>query len=210
MGSVLCPIVAQPPSPPSVPPAPGPPTQPPPYPPSTPYPPYPYYPPPRRDNLPLVLIIVLVVLILVPTVFAAILYVMVADLTRPTPERPPQVTLSSVTQDCPAGCSATISVAGVSSTLSAAHFMLNLRAGPRVGTAVAMPATGGGFASVLVEGTSYRVYWTDLSADGHLNPGDAFRVTGNNASLPPSTPFTFYLVWSADGTYIQSASWTTP
>ena len=43
-----------------------------------------------------------------------------------------------------------------------------------------------------------------------VNPGDSFRVTGNNLPLSPAaTSYTFYLLWS-DGSSIQSSTWSTP
>src|SRR6267378_619200 len=64
-----------------------------------PYHPYPYYPPqPKRDNLPVTIILVVVVLVIVVTVIlAAVLYVMTSSLLVP-PTQHPMVTFGPVSQ----------------------------------------------------------------------------------------------------------------
>lgn len=118
----------------------------------------------------------------------------------------PVVTFSAVSQ---AGGNATIGVAGTSQAVFPSNYKVNLLVGTTIGLAVAMPTIGGLFVNVVVESTSYRVYWTDIGGERTMNAGDTFRVTGNNVPLPPATSFTFYLLWK-DGTSIQSTPWSTP
>jgi hypothetical protein len=129
---------------------------------------------------------------------------LVASATWPPAVAKPIVTFSAVSQDG----NATLSIAGASQSVAPGNYRVNLQAGPLLGTAIAMPTISGGFANVVINGTTYRIYWTDIGGEGTLSPGDIFRITGNGVRLPVATEFVFYLLWS-DGSSIRSASWST-
>src|SRR5439155_794050 len=58
--------------------------------------------------------------------------------------------------------------------------------------------------------TGLETLVNDIGGERTVNPGDNFRVTGNNLPLSPAaTLYTFYLLWS-DGSLIQQKSWSTP
>jgi len=127
--------------------------------------------------------------------------------TNWTTQPKPLVTFSSVDQS---SGNATISVAGASQSVSPSNYKVNLQVGANTGGAVAMPTTGGTFATMTINSVVYRIYWTDIGGEKTVNPGDNFRVTGNNLPLSPAaTSYTFYLLWS-DGSSIQSTTWSTP
>src|SRR5206468_11300031 len=125
-----------------------------------------------------------------------------------TPVRHDALPISFSAVDQSAG-NATIGVAGASQSVSPSNYKVNLPVAGTTGTAVAMPTTGGNFVSMTIGTTTYRVYWTDIGGEKTVNPGDQFRVTGNNVALPAATSYTFYLLWS-DGSSIQSTPWSTP
>src|SRR5205809_5565069 len=105
---------------------------------------------------------------------------------------------------------ATIAVAGASQSVSPSNYKVNLQVGSNTGSAVAMPTTGGLFATMTINSVVYRIYWTDIGGEKTVNPGDNFRVTGNNLPLSPAaTSYTFYLLWS-DGSSIRQSTWSTP
>src|SRR6266545_3454704 len=83
-----------------------------------------------------------------------------------------------------------------------ANYKVNLQRGTSAGTAVAMPTTSGGYASVTISGTVYRIYWTDIGGGNTINEGDQFRVAGNGVALTTASSYVFYLLWS-DGGQIQ-------
>src|SRR5205809_145185 len=140
-------------------------------------------------------------------VLAAVLYVMVSGLITPVGGNKPLVTFAAVTQS---SGNATIAVAGASQSVSPSNYKVNLQVGSNTGSAVAMPTTGGLFATMTINSVVYRIYWTDIGGEKTVNPGDNFRVTGNNLPLSPAaTSYTFYLLWS-DGSSIQQSSWSTP
>lgn len=118
----------------------------------------------------------------------------------------PLVAFGSVSQDG----NATFTVAGAQPVVSATSYRVNLRAGTSVGASAAIPVSGDPYVSITVGGTVYRVYWIDLASEGTMNPGDQFRVTGNNVPLTGATQFEFYLIWAADEALIVSTQWTTP
>src|SRR5437773_9336119 len=117
------------------------------------------------------------------------------------------VTFTAVAQS---SGNATIAVAGASQSVSPSNYKVNLQVGSNTGSAVAMPTTGGLFATMTINSVVYRIYWTDGAGERTLNSGDDFRVTGKNVPLSPAaTSYTFYLLWS-DGSSIQQTTWSTP
>ena len=119
----------------------------------------------------------------------------------------PLVTFSAVDQS---SGNATITVTGASQSVYPSNYKVNLQVGSNTGAAVAMPTTGGLYVTITINSVVYRIYWTDIGGERTVNPGDNFRVTGNNLPLSPAaTLYTFYLLWS-DGSLIQQKSWSTP
>ena len=116
------------------------------------------------------------------------------------------VMFSSVNQS---SGNATITVAAVSEAIVPSFYKVNLQVGTTVGYAVAMPTIGGSFVTLTIGARQYEINWTDIGGERTLNAGDNFRITGSNVALPPAMFFTFYLLW-ADGSSIQSSSWSTP
>ena len=161
----------------------------------------------RKDEAAVSPVIATILMVAITVVLAAVLYVMVSGLISPVGGNKPLVTFSAVDQS--AG-NATIGVAGASQSVSPSNYKVNLQVGTSTGSAVAMPTTGGQFVSMTIGTTTYRIYWTDIGGEKTVNPGDNFRVTGNNLPLSPAaTSYTFYLLWS-DGSSIQQSSWSTP
>jgi flagellin-like protein len=160
----------------------------------------------RKDEAAVSPVIATILMVAITVVLAAVLYVMVSGLISPVGGNKPLVTFTSVTQ---ASGNATIGVAGASQAVSPSNYKVNLAVSGTTGSAVAMPATGGLFVSMTIGTTTYRIYWTDIGGEKTVNPGDSFRVTGNNVPLPAATSFQFYLLWS-DGSSIQSTPWSTP
>ena len=188
-------------TPPPGPPGPGP-SSPPPY--GPPYFPYPYYsPPPKRDNVALIIVLVVVLFVLVPVVFAAILYVMVSGLiTSPTPEM--LVTFDVVDQT---GGNATIRVFGASREFSPSELQLRLDENTTSSGPAAMPPPDGSV-TLKIGITWYRVSWLDQDHDATFGVGDALWVTGNLAPLKSSTSYTLFLLGSGGAT-ISGSVWTT-
>jgi len=173
----------------------------------------------RKDERAVSPVIATILMVAITVVLAAVLYVMVSGLITPVGGNKPLVTFSSASKvnavtwtfsavDQSAG-NATIGVAGASQSVSPSNYKVNLQVGTSTGSAVAMPTTGGQFVSMTIGTTTYRIYWTDIGGEKTVNPGDQFRVTGNNVALPGATSYTFYLLWS-DGSSIQSTPWATP
>jgi flagellin-like protein len=162
----------------------------------------------RKDEAAVSPVIATILMVAITVVLAAVLYVMVSGLITPVGGNKPLVTFSAATQ---ANGNATIGIAGASQSVSPSNYKVNLMVGTTTGTAIAMPTTGGGFATLTIgsPAVTYRIYWTDIGSEKTVNNGDSFRVTGANIPLPAATSFTFYLLWS-DGSTIQSIPWATP
>ena len=162
----------------------------------------------RKDEAAVSPVIATILMVAITVVLAAVLYVMVSGLITPVGGNKPLVTFSGVDQSLG---NATIGIAGASQSVSPSNYKVNLMVGTTTGTAIAMPTTGGGFATLAIgsPAVTYRIYWTDIGSEKTVNNGDSFRVTGANVPLPAATSFTFYLLWS-DGSTIQSTPWATP
>jgi len=161
----------------------------------------------RKDEAAVSPVIATILMVAITVVLAAVLYVMVSGLITPVGGNKPLVTFAAVDQS---SGNATIAVAGASQSVSPSNYKVNLQVGSNTGGAVAMPTTGGLFATMTINAVVYRIYWTDIGGEKTVNPGDNFRVTGNNLPLSPAaTSYTFYLLWS-DGSSIQQSSWSTP
>jgi hypothetical protein len=195
-------VSGQPVGPPLSPPGPGPPGPPIPGPPPWGYP----YPRPKPDHTVLIVVIVVVIVILVPTVLAAVLYVMVSGLITPHPGlQKPLVSFTGVTKVN--ALTWTFSVASAQPSVGPSNYQLNFGIGTKIGAAVPM-GTSNVNSTVTVTGAipaSVSIKWTDLGGTGRVKGGDIFTI--QFPSAPSSgTLLTFYLVYS-DGSLIQSSTW---
>src|SRR6267378_3061296 len=131
----------------------------------------------HKDEAAVSPVIATILMVAITVVLAAVLYVMVSGLITPVGGNKPLVTFAAVTQ---ASGNATISVAGASQSVSPSNYKVNLQVGANTGGAVAMPTTGGLFATMTINSVVYRIYWTDIGGEKTVNSGDNFRVTGHN------------------------------
>jgi len=160
----------------------------------------------RKDEAAVSPVIATILMVAITVVLAAVLYVMVSGLITPVGGNKPVLTFGAATLS---SGNATIAVAGSSQSVSPSNYKVNLAVAGSTGTAIAMPTTSGGSVNIVVSGTTYRVYWTDIGGEGTINGGDQFRVTGNNLPLTAARAYVLHLLWS-DGSAIQSMSWQTP
>ena len=158
----------------------------------------------RKDEAAVSPVIATILMVAITVVLAAVLYVMVSGLITPVGGNKPLVTFAAVDQS---SGNATIAVAGASQSVSPSNYKVNLQVGSNTGSAVAMPTTGGLFATMTINSVVYRIYWTDIGGGNTINEGDQFRVTGNGVALTTASSYVFYLLWS-DGGQIQTRSWT--
>ncbi len=161
----------------------------------------------RKDGSAVSPVIATILMVAITVVLAAVLYVMVSNYITPLGETRPLVRFDP-TVALTSG-NATIEVVAASEPQFApANYKVNLQVGAATGAAIAMPSVSGAFVSIVVDGTTYRVQWTDLGGDATVSGGDRFLVTGNGIPLPAATSFTFFLLWS-DGDLIAKGSWQT-
>ena len=159
----------------------------------------------RKDEAAVSPVIATILMVAITVVLAAVLYVMVSGLLVGPGAARPQITFGQPNLTISPG-NATIAVAGVTQSVGPANYKVNLQIGTNAGTAVAMPTTSGSSVNVVISGTTYRVYWTDIGGGLTINEGDQFRVTGNNVALG-SGSYTLFLLWS-DGGQIQTLTWS--
>lgn len=149
-----------------------------------------------------------ILLVAIAVTLAAVIYVMASGLLNGPGISKPIVAFGPL-QSYPTGShNATFSVASASVMYKIANYRFNLEANGAFGNATAFAASGAP-ASITVGGTTYQVAWRDTGSDGGLNDGDLITVSGTGASLPPLTPFAFYLLWS-DGSVLATQTWTSP
>ncbi|HYM39541.1 MAG TPA: type IV pilin [Thermoplasmata archaeon] len=149
-----------------------------------------------------------ILLVAVTVVLAAVLYLMASGLLTSRATIPPVVAFSSV-QPFPSGTyNATFSVADASRAVTIPNFHFVLKVGATFGPASDFAASGVPV-PVSVNGTVYRVTWLDVNGGGTLAAGDTITVSGNGVSLPRSTSFDFFLLWT-DGSQLTHEAWTTP
>ncbi len=158
----------------------------------------------REDDQAVSPVIATILMVAITVVLAAVLYVMVSGLLVSPGTNKPVMSFNTPALD--AAGNASILVASASQAQAPANYRVNLAVGGVAGVAVSMPTTSGAFASVVVSGTTYRIYWTDIGGDVTVNGGDSFRITGNGVTLPAGS-FEFFLLWS-DGSLVQQAQWT--
>ncbi|TLZ84194.1 MAG: hypothetical protein E6K03_03070 [Methanobacteriota archaeon] len=161
-------------------------------------------PPPRRSNITMIIVIVVVVAVLVPAIFAAVLYIMVSGLLQ-GPNPPIIVSFGQVDQ---AGGNATITVLSSSREIAPSSLQVRVAANGS-GSSTGMPPPGGSVV-LIAGGYSLRVFWLDDNNDQLFGTGDALRVTGDSAPLPSSTRFSLEIsLVTSSGSMVSGVTWTT-
>src|SRR5436309_7177380 len=160
----------------------------------------------RKDKEAVSPVIATILMVAITVVLAAVLYVMVSGLLVAPAATSHTLSLRAALPFFSPG-NATFAIAGVTQAVGPSNYKVNLQRGTSAGTAIAMATTSGGYASVTISGTVYRIYWTDIGGGNTINEGDQFRVTGNGVALTTASSYVFYLLWS-DGGQIQTRSWT--
>jgi len=180
------------------PPGPGPgvpPSAPPAYPPpSSTYPPYP---PPKKDYA-LILVVVIAIAVAIVLIAAAVYFFVLAPLRVITTR--PSATFTNVQV---ANGVASFSVLTISAEWSPLFFLVNLQ----VNGASGMPESLFTAVSIVIGTDTYAVGYTDADADNGVSVGDRFQVS-RAGGLPPSSSFTFSLLWT-DQAVVGTAQWTT-
>src|SRR5256885_15033802 len=168
---------------------------PPPPPPGGPYP-CPHPPPvlPRKEALP-ILVVVLVLVLIFALLFAVFFFSPSLPLSRTPIYIVPSVTLGPVGF---VARNATFEVTSVSTPAPVGFFDVNLRVGSETGTLRRIQLDPG-YATILVSSQQYRVYFVDVGRNLSLGTRDRFTVTGNGTALQASTSFTVSLVCIVHG-----------
>ena len=97
---------------------------------------------------------------------------------------------------------------------SPSHYRFVLAFGSARGDRQPLPAAGS-WTSTVVNGTAFRVGWTDATANGLVDVGDSIQVTGEGAHLPaapgPDSNFVFNLTFYSTGEeWLGHVSWQMP
>ncbi len=158
----------------------------------------------RQDERGVAPVIAEILLVAMTVSMASVVYLYANNLSSQSVSNAPFVALSPATLE---NGIATITIVGASREVPAASYKVNLQVGPAFGTPVPL-APRGRPATVVVDGASYEITWTDVGGAGVLAQGDPITVAAASGPLPPGTAYAFYLVWS-DGGVVQSVAWTT-
>ncbi len=163
----------------------------------------------RADRKAVSPVIAEILLVAITVVLAAVVYIMATGLlSGPAASQKPLITFSPLQAFTSGNYNASFTVAGASQAFSPSYFRFNLLVNGVSGNATALGASGIA-ASVTIGGTTYLVTWIDTGGERTINGGDTFRATGQSISLPGTTHFTFYLLWT-DGSAVQQEAWITP
>lgn len=149
-----------------------------------------------------------ILLVAITVVLAAVIYIMASGMLGPHATPAPVVALAGPNPYTGGSYNATLVVADASQALSLVNYKFNLRVGVTFGNATDFGDSGVAV-TVRVNGTAYRVTWTDADGGGTLTRGDEITVTGNRLSLPSRTNFDFILAWT-DGSQLTQLAWTSP
>ncbi len=160
----------------------------------------------RRDAVSPVVAEILLVAITV--VLAAVIYIMASGLLGSHTTPAPVIALAGPNPYSGGSFNTTFTVAGASQSLTIINYKFNLRVGQDFGSATLFGASGVA-ALIVVNGTTYKVTWTDTDGGGTLTQGDLITISGNGMSLPANTNFDFILVFS-DGNELTHQTWITP
>ncbi len=165
-------------------------------------------PPPRNDSkIVAIVLVVVIIVVVVPTILGFVLYLMVSDVIVTPSNTRPVVTFASISKAGapPSNNTVSFSVAGASEPISAfSSFKVQITkdGAPLSATAQTLYAN-----QIITFGSStVRLIVRDLAGEGKLTGGDMFSIYG----MGESHNWKFSLIWAADGSEIQSASWQTP
>src|SRR5437016_13992794 len=122
----------------------------------------------RKDEAAVSPVIATILMVAITVVLAAVLYVMVSGLITPVGGNKPLVTFAAVDQS---SGNATIAVAGASQSVSPSNYKVNLQVGSNTGSAVAMPTTGGLFATMTINSEIGRASCRERGVVSAVEPG---------------------------------------
>lgn len=166
----------------------------------------------RTDGEAVTPVVAEILLVAIAVVLAAVIYIMASGLLQAPGANKPYVTFAAPVRIA-AGTTGlanySIQVADVSASVAYGSYKVNLAVEDTIYSAAVPVAASGQPASLVANGTAYRIVWNDAGGDGMLNAGDTFVVSGNGVPLPANVHFRFYLIWVADGSAIQTASFLT-
>lgn len=114
----------------------------------------------------------------------------------------PVVTFSSPTVS---GGYVSFVVAGASTAVVFDSYKFNLGVNGTFGAATTLAAAN---QTIAVGSTTFYVVLTDISGSGTLTAGDPFRIGKVGGGPMPSGSYSFYLLWTADGSTINYVSWS--
>jgi flagellin-like protein len=149
-----------------------------------------------------------ILLVAITVVLAAVIYLMASGMLGSHATPAPVVALAGPNPYAGGGYNATFVVADASRALTMVNYKFNLEVGLSFGNATAFGSSGVPV-PIRVNGTLYRVTWTDVDGGGTLTQGDEITVAGNGVSLPVRTNFDFVLVFQ-DGSQVTQLTWTSP
>lgn len=152
-----------------------------------------------------------ILLIAIAVVLAAIIYIMATGLLQGPGLSKPYVTFAAPTRisDGTSGlANYSVRVAEASQDYAYTSYKVNLVVNNVTTSAVPVRPTGQ-VAGLVIGGTAYRIVWADLGGGGMVNAGDTFTISGNNVPLPAGLHVLFYLIWSSDGSAVQSSEFHT-
>lgn len=155
------------------------------------------YPPPKKDNT-LIIVVVIVIVVAIVLIAAAVYFFVLAPFRAITTR--PYATFTNVAV---ASGAASFSVNTITAEWSPLFFLVNLQVNSGSGSPQSLFSP----VSILIGSETYTVTYTDNDADNGVSVGDRFQVT-RAGGLPPSSSFTFSLLWT-DLTVVGTAQWTT-
>ncbi len=148
-----------------------------------------------------------ILLVAITVVLAAVVYLMASGILLGHTESIPVVAFAPGVTFEAGSDNVTLAIGGTTQNLYLFDYEFNLKVGSTYGVPTAFAATRTA-ASLAVNGTAFRVTWTDVDGGGTLTGGDQIAVEGSGVSLPANTAFQFILLWH-DGTTLTTASWHT-
>jgi len=149
-----------------------------------------------------------ILLVAITVVLAAVIYLMASGLLGTNGTPAPVVALAGPAQYAGGSYNATLTVAEASQAITPVNYKFNFRVGSAFGNATAFGDSGVPV-TIRVNGTTYKVTWTDVDGGGMLTRGDYLTITGNGVSLPAATNFDFVLAFR-DGNQITQLAWMSP
>ncbi len=167
----------------------------------------------RQDRVGVTPVVAEILLIAIVVVLAAVIYIMASGLLAGPGTNKPYVTFAPydfIASGTGGRVNCSIVVAGASQTYASTYYKFNLMVSNVTGSAAVRFGANGVPANVTVGGIVYEVTWTTPSGGDLVNTGTAFLISGAGVPLPRHTTFVFYLIWTSDGSTINSIAFLTP